>query len=51
MSAHVLIILWKELGKDNMRGFVEHLIDFPQKSLINSMIQEHEYKIIFIIWH
>ena len=41
MSAHVLLISLNELGgKDKMRGIT---------SLINSIIQEHECKILFII--
>ena len=32
MSAHVLLNLLKLVGeKDNMRGFAEHLIGFPQR--------------------
>ena len=32
MSAYVLLNLLNELGKkDNMRGFAEHLIGFPQR--------------------
>ena len=43
MSAHVLLNLLNELRKrDKMRGFFA-------TSLINSIIQEHEYKILFII--
>ena len=40
MSAHVLLNLLNELGKD---------IRCSATSLINSLIQEHECKIIFII--
>ena len=51
MSAHVLLKLLNEFGEnDNMRGWAEHLIGFPQTSLINSIIQEHECMILFIIW-
>ena len=32
MSGHVLLNFVNELGgKDKMRGFAEHLIDFPQR--------------------
>ena len=31
MSVHVLLNLLNELVKDKMRGFVEHLIGFPQR--------------------
>ena len=34
-------------GKDKMRGCAEHLIDFRQRVLINSIIQEHECKSLF----
>ena len=46
MSAHVLLNLLNEGVKDKMRGFAEHL---PPTSLINSVMQEHECKILFII--
>ena len=50
MSAHVLLNLLNELGKETKceacRAF--HLFF---TSLINSIIQEHECKILFIIWH
>ena len=45
MSAHVLLNLLNEW----MQGFAEHLIGFPTRSLINSIILEHECKILFII--
>ena len=42
MSAHVLLNLLKELRKrDKMRGLLSILSLFP-RSLINSIIQEHE---------
>ena len=47
MSAHVLLNLLNEW----MGGFAEHLIGFPTTSLINSIIQEHECKNLFIICH
>ena len=32
MRAHILLNLLNELGEiDKMRGFAEHLIDFPQQ--------------------
>ena len=39
MSAHVLLNLLNELGRDKMRG-LQYL--FFATSLINSIIQEHE---------
>ena len=42
MSAHVLLNLLNKLGKkDKMRGLPSILLLF-RKSLINSIIQEHE---------
>ena len=42
MSAHVLLSLLNELGKrDKMRGLPSIFISFA-RSLINSIIQEHE---------
>ena len=50
MSAHVL---WNSLNelwkKDNMRGSTEHLVGLSQRVLMNSVIQDHESKILFII--
>ena len=43
MSSHVLLNLLNELGKiDKMRGLLSILPLFLAKSLINSIIQEHE---------
>ena len=43
MSAHVLLILLKELGeRDKMRGLLKIYLFFAT-SLINSIIPEHEY--------
>ena len=42
MSAHVLLILFNELGKgDKMRG-LPSILSLFRMSLINSIIQEHE---------
>ena len=42
MSAHVLLNLLNELGKrDKMRG-LPNILSLFRKSLINSIIQEHE---------
>ena len=42
MSGHVLLNLLNELGKrDKMRG-LPSILSFFAKSLINSIIQEHE---------
>ena len=44
MSAHVLLDLLNELGKrDKMRGLPSILSFFFAASLINSIMQEHEY--------
>ena len=49
MIAHILLNLLNELGKrDKMRGLQAFNLFFAT-SLINSIIQEHECKIIFII--
>ena len=49
MSVHVLLNLLNELRKrDKMRGLSSFSLFFATR-LINSIIQEHEYKIIFII--
>ena len=50
MSAHILLNLLNELGKrDKMRGLPSILSPFFATSLINSIIQEHECYILFII--
>ena len=50
MSAHVLLNLLNELGKrDKMQGLLSILSLFFVIGLINSIIQEHECLIIFII--
>ena len=42
MSAHILLILFNELGKrDKMRGLLSILSLFSAASLINSIRQEH----------
>ena len=49
MSAHVLLNLSNELRKrDKMRGLPSILSLFAT-SLINSIIQEHECQILFIV--
>ena len=48
MSAHGLLNLLNEMGKrEACRAFYL----FFATSLINSIIQEHECYILFIIWH
>ena len=48
MSDHVLLNLLKELRKmGNMRG-LSSILSFFATSLINSIIQEHVCKILFI---
>ena len=50
MSARVLLNLLNEFGKKiRCEALAEHLIGFHPTSLINSIIQEHECKILFII--
>ena len=49
MSAHVLLDLLNELGKsDKKRGMSSILLLFRKTSLINSIIQEDECKILVI---
>ena len=50
MNVHVYIFefIKNEFGKKIKKGIAKHLIGFPT-SLINSIIQEHECKILFII--
>ena len=49
MSAHVLLNLSNKLRKsDKMRG-LPSILYFFAKSLINSIIQKYECKILFII--
>ena len=49
MSAHVLLNLLNKLRKrDKMQGLPSILSLFRNKSLINSIIQEHECYILFI---
>ena len=49
MSAHVLLNLLNELGKiDKMRG-LSSILSLFRNELINSIIQRHECKILFII--
>ena len=50
MRARVLLNLLNELGKRyKMRGLPMFFFLFFTTSLINSIIQEHECKILFII--
>ena len=50
MSAHVLLNLLNELGKgDKMQGLPCSLSLFFATRLINSIIQQHECSILFII--
>ena len=51
-SAHVLMNVLNKFGlRDKMPGFAEHFIAFFTTSLKNSIIQEHKWLILFIIWH
>ena len=50
MSANVSLNLLNEFGRDKKRGLPSFLSLFST-SFINSIIQEHECKIIFIIRH
>ena len=49
MSVHVLLHLSNELGKRDKCKACQALYLFSPTSLINSLIQEHECKFIFII--
>ena len=51
MSAHVLLKLLNELGKEIKCEACRAFYRFFATSLINSIIQEHECKILFIIYH
>ena len=48
MSAHVLLNLLNELGKRDKCEACRAFYRFSPRSLINSIIQEHEYYILFI---
>ena len=49
MSAHVLLNLLNELGKRDKCEACQAFYLFFTTSLINSIIQEHKCKILFII--
>ena len=51
MSAHVLLNLFIELGKRDKCEASRAFYPFFSTSLINSIIQDHECQILFIIWH
>ena len=51
MSAHVLLNLLNEMGKKIRCEAVLSILSVSPISLVNSIIQEHECKILFIIWH
>ena len=51
MSAHVLLNLLNELGKRNKMRGLPNILSLFATSLTNSIKQEHECKILFIIWH
>ena len=51
MSAHVLLNLLNELRKnDKMRG-LPRTLSFFATSLINSIKQEYECYILYVVWH
>ena len=49
MSAPLLLNFLNKLGKRDNSRFAKHCFLFFATSLINSIIQEHECKILFII--
>ena len=49
MSAHVLLNLLNELGEKTRCDTLPIILSVPQQGLINSVIQEHKCKILFII--
>ena len=49
MSAHVTLNLLKELGKKIRCQTLPSILSVSPTSLINSIIHEHECKILFII--
>ena len=49
MSAHVLLNLLNKLGKKTRCETVPSILLVFPTSLINSIIQEHKYNILFII--
>ena len=51
MSAHVLLSLLNSWGKEIKCEACRAFYLFIVKSLINSLIQEHECQILSIIWH
>ena len=52
MNAHVLLNLLNEFGKKIRREALPSILSVPPPpSLINPIIQDHECKILFIIWH
>ena len=50
MSAHVLLNLLNDLGKKIRCEALPSILSVFPIELINSMMQEHECKILFIIW-
>ena len=49
MNAHVLLNLLNEFGKRSNARLAIHFIALKPMSLINSIIQEHKCRILFII--
>ena len=49
MNAHVLLNLLNEFGKRSNARLATHFIAFYPMSLINSIIQEHKCRILFIV--
>ena len=49
MSAHVILNLLNELGEKIRCEALPSILSVSLTSLINSIIQEHECKILFII--
>ena len=51
MSTHDLLNLIKELRKRDKIPGLQSILSLFAMSFINSITQEHEYKIPFITWH
>ena len=50
MSAHILLNLLNELGKSDKKRGLPSILSLFTTCLINSIIQEHACRILFIIW-
>ena len=51
MSVYVLLNLLNELGKREQMWGLPSILSLFRNLLNKVIIQEHEFKILFIIWH